>query len=690
MEPGTLTSYEAGRSPDVAAASQIIPRAGRGSLAAALIGVLLWFGLLDHRPLIDPDEGRYAEIAREFLASGDWTTPRLNTLIYLEKPPLQSWATALAFKLVGVGNGTARLFPALAGLAGILLAAYAGRRLYSPLAGLYAALILASGLLYFAAGHFNSLDMALAFFTETAVFALALALHPGATPAEHGFWVHAMWVACALGVLTKGLVGLVLPFVALAIYSLVFRDYAVWKRLSPAVGAALFLLLTAPWFVAVALANSDFVRFFFVHEHFERFLTTAHHRYQPFWYFIPLLLVGTLPWTIPVLNGLCHGLRHPKPTSGFSPERFIAVWCVFVFAFFSVSQSKLSGYIVPVLPPLALLAGRYLCVVEAAALRRQLLPALAAPLALLAALLYITFLSPSGEDAARIASAAPYLVVAAALMAGAILYALLCVARSRSPVPCQHGRKPGAPCERGFYFTPADILAHRPANRPAPEGEHAALFGRHLPAVAPGLPRPHHDPGRLHGRARLRTPPRAAQGHTRPGDVSRRMAPGIGRHRRDEQGDLRGARIRRIADETDRGRRRPNRGAPVMNAATFTLIVAGVLLNAIAQLMLKAGASRVAPLTLEATGLLAGMRELVLSGPVFAGLACYILSVGIWLVALTRVEVSVAYPMLSLGYVVNAIAAWLLFGETLTPSRLAGILVILAGVYLLAGSARGS
>jgi 4-amino-4-deoxy-L-arabinose transferase-like glycosyltransferase len=106
------------------------------------------------------------------------------------------------------------------------------------------------------------------------------------------------------------------------------------------------------------------------------------------------------------------------------------VWCVFVFAFFSVSQSKLSGYIVPVLPPLALLAGRYLCVVEAAALRRQLLPALAAPLALLAALLYITFLSPSGEDAARIASAAPYLVVAAALMAGAILYALLCVARA--------------------------------------------------------------------------------------------------------------------------------------------------------------------------------------------------------------------------------------------------------------------
>src|SRR5262245_26912009 len=106
MEPGTLigpaageAGCEAGRPTGVAPSPQTVPRAGWGSLAVALIGVLLWLGLLDHRPLIDPDEGRYAEIAREFLVSGDWTTPRLNALIYLEKPPLQPWATALAFKL---------------------------------------------------------------------------------------------------------------------------------------------------------------------------------------------------------------------------------------------------------------------------------------------------------------------------------------------------------------------------------------------------------------------------------------------------------------------------------------------------------------------------------------------------------------------------------------------------------------
>ena len=127
-----------------------------------------------------------------------------------------------------------------------------------------------------------------------------------------------------------------------------------------------------------------------------------------------------------------------------------------------------------------------------------------------------------------------------------------------------------------------------------------------------------------------------------------------------------------------------------MTVPTFSLILAGVLLNAAAQLLLKAGANRTGPLTLEALALPANLRELFFSGPVVAGIFCYVVSVGIWLVALTRVDVSVAYPMLSLGYVVNALAAWLLFGEALTPSRLAGILVILAGVYLLAGTARGA
>lgn len=125
-----------------------------------------------------------------------------------------------------------------------------------------------------------------------------------------------------------------------------------------------------------------------------------------------------------------------------------------------------------------------------------------------------------------------------------------------------------------------------------------------------------------------------------------------------------------------------------MNLNSFALIVTGVLLNAAAQLMLKAGADRVGPIALDGPSLLGAARALAISLPVAGGLFCYAISVAVWIVALSRVEVSVAYPMLSIGYVVNALGAWILFGEALTLTRLAGILVIMLGIWILAGSAR--
>jgi multidrug transporter EmrE-like cation transporter len=127
-----------------------------------------------------------------------------------------------------------------------------------------------------------------------------------------------------------------------------------------------------------------------------------------------------------------------------------------------------------------------------------------------------------------------------------------------------------------------------------------------------------------------------------------------------------------------------------MNATSFALILVGVGLNAAAQLMLKAGANRVGPLDMQAQSLALAARELAFSGPIIGGLACYVVSVIVWILALTRVDVSIAYPMLSIGYVVNAVAAWALFGEALTPMRVIGIMVIIVGVYLLAGSGRGA
>jgi len=123
-----------------------------------------------------------------------------------------------------------------------------------------------------------------------------------------------------------------------------------------------------------------------------------------------------------------------------------------------------------------------------------------------------------------------------------------------------------------------------------------------------------------------------------------------------------------------------------MNAATFGFIVAGVLLNAAAQLLLKAGVRPLGALSVDAATLLPTALRVLSQWPIVAGLACYVLSVGVWIVGLSRVDVSVAYPLLSLGYVVNALAAWWLFGEVLGPQRLAGLLLILCGVFLVARS----
>ena len=127
-----------------------------------------------------------------------------------------------------------------------------------------------------------------------------------------------------------------------------------------------------------------------------------------------------------------------------------------------------------------------------------------------------------------------------------------------------------------------------------------------------------------------------------------------------------------------------------MNRTALGLVLCGVALNAGAQLLLKEGANRVWPIELQAQALMSAARHVAISPPIIGGLLCYVVSVVLWLVALTRVDVSVAYPMLSIGYVVNAVAAWWLFGESLTAMKLTGIAVIVAGVFILAGSGRGA
>ncbi len=336
----------------------------RGPLfGLVMVFALAWFGTLEQRRLINPDEGRYAEIPREMVATGDWLTPRLNGIKYFEKPPLQYWATATAFVAFGEHHWTARLWPALTGFLGVLATAWATAMLFSPPAGLIAGAVLGGSVMWNVIGHVNTLDMGVSFFLAGAVFALCLgqrdeAAQSGDSRAARR-WQDTGWVLLALAILSKGLIGLVLPAATVVLYALWQRDWGLIARIRPLRGLLIMLAITAPWFIAVSLANPEFAHFFFIHEHFERFLTKAHGRYQPIWYFVPILLLGMLPWLGSLAQGIAGAFLR-LPGQRFQPQRFLLVWVALVFAFFSVSSSKLASYILPIFPALATLIAIHL------------------------------------------------------------------------------------------------------------------------------------------------------------------------------------------------------------------------------------------------------------------------------------------------------------------------------------------
>ena len=325
-----------------------------------LVFCVIWFSNLGYRSLALTDEGRYAEIAREMAVTGDWTTPRLNGIKYFEKPPLQYWMTAAAYKAFGEHEWTARLWAALTGLAGVLLTGFAGGRLFGRRTGFLAAAVLAGSVLYAAIGHMNTLDMGVTFCMTLGLFGFLLAQQSEHGTRESRMWMWLAWAAMGLAFLSKGLIGLVLPGAAMAAYALIQRDLSFLKRLDPIAGIAVMLAIALPWVLAVSIANPEFAHFFFIHEHFHRFLTQVHHRTAPWWYFVPILVAGMLPWTPMLGQALVTGWKGDSSGSAFKLRRFLLIYAGVIFLFFSTSQSKLPSYILPILPALALLVGEWL------------------------------------------------------------------------------------------------------------------------------------------------------------------------------------------------------------------------------------------------------------------------------------------------------------------------------------------
>lgn len=322
-----------------------------GAVLLSILWLLVW-GMGLQRSLGEPDEGRYAEIAREMLVSHDWVTPRLDGFLFFDKPALHYWASATAYMAFGVHPWSARLWCVLTGLLAMLAVGWAGKRLFGREVGGYAMAILGSSLIFALASHIDTLDIGVtAFLGIGMAFFLVAQFDPSAAP--HRVWLHVlMWTSLALAILSKGLIGVVLPGMALVVFALWQRDLRMLWRTSPWIGLLVIAVVAAPWFVMICRVHPGFFDYFFIREHFTRFLTNDDGRDKPLWFFIPVVVLGLFPWTLllPWRRSDWKVLDLGDPA-----RRFLFVWVAVTFLFFSASHSKLVFYVLPLWPAAALL-----------------------------------------------------------------------------------------------------------------------------------------------------------------------------------------------------------------------------------------------------------------------------------------------------------------------------------------------
>ena len=366
----------------------------------ALLAAILYLPGLGSPALWEPDEGRYAEIAREMVVSGDYVTPRDDFEPYFEKPPLVYWAEAAAINVFGVNEFAVRLPAALFSIGQVVVTAALAEAMLGASGGFFAALVLAVSPLFFGFARFATLDPALAFFLTAALAAFYVAARDDSfSQPSARRWMLISAAMLALGTLAKGPVALLLGG-AIALAWLAFERRLRQIAQMPLMWCGLiYAAIVSPWFILMEVRNPGFLSFFFIHEHLERYVSSSEHGWGP-WFFIPVVVGGMWPWIFFVPLGWSamqtgDGLpeRAPDPSAHRSAARFLASWFVVIFVFFSIPRSKLGSYILPALVPLAIVAGYGLASMPAldTLRRRRLLAAVAIANLALAVVLFIFF-----------------------------------------------------------------------------------------------------------------------------------------------------------------------------------------------------------------------------------------------------------------------------------------------------------
>lgn len=317
-------------------------------LSLAVVCYVFFFHGLWSVGLLGPDEPRYAAVAREMLQSRDFVTPRLHGNAWFEKPVLFYWSAALSFALFGINEFAARLPSALAASASVYFMYMVCRKLWGQLVGLSASLMLASSVGYFAFARAAAMDMLLA--ACLAVALLAFLRGCNTSDASRRRWFAAFYGLIGLGVLAKGPVAILLPVVSLAGYQLFNWRTGEWKNWHLRY-VWITLAVASPWYIAVMVANGfSFIRVFFLEHNFGRFATTVFGHQKPIYYYIPALILLMLPWTAMLIPGLRRSLDRS--------DRILLWFAIVPMVFFSLSGSKLPGYILPCIAPLVMICAR--------------------------------------------------------------------------------------------------------------------------------------------------------------------------------------------------------------------------------------------------------------------------------------------------------------------------------------------
>jgi 4-amino-4-deoxy-L-arabinose transferase-like glycosyltransferase len=323
---------------------------------------LCYFHNLGAIGLIGPDEPRYAWIARDMVESGDWITPRLYGKPWFEKPVLYYWAAALNFKLFGISEVSARLPSAFAALMATLAIAWLALRIYGPWTARWLLLLLPTTVGMIGFSHAAATDMPFAAaLTVAMVFAaviLGLTRNPQSPPTRQTPWVAMIFLGFFLGLATlaKGPASIVLSGGGVLLWAAFTKRWRDAFRCLHPVAIASFCLTTLPWYILCSRRNPDFFRVFIIEHNFKRYLTPEFQHIQPFWFYVPILLVAFAPWTLALIWSVVPGVprtwSQPRPSDA---NLLLLCWAIFCLLFFSISKSKLPGYILPAIPAIALL-----------------------------------------------------------------------------------------------------------------------------------------------------------------------------------------------------------------------------------------------------------------------------------------------------------------------------------------------